>query len=554
MAGDGTAGDGTAGPTSYGVLSLDGMQLALPLTVLREVIPAPPELTRLPAVAAGLLGAVELRDRVIPVVDLGLALGQLSVSGRGQVIAVAVHDGHVVGLLADQVQGITTVGPQALQAMTAQGGSLLFSHAFERPEDGTVCSLLDVPALFRMPGVPRLTDAGTGLGSDGGQGPSGMFEGDATQAVAGAAGRPVMMIRCGPFHLGLDAVDVHTVLPEVRLQHSPVQGGSCRGTTAFGARQIPVVDPLEVLGLGRLPDDEGRQGILLRFEQGFVALMLSEVIDIVSVPAETVLAVPPLAVRRPEFFVGVTSQPGGRQHLLLDVTRLLVEPDLIGLSACNTGPGTGPQASGPISGNSSSAPEAALAEAGFARAGGTYLTFSIGVDIATPLDQIAEIVPFAADRAVTAVGSGPVLGMMMHRRQALPVVDLAALLESRHPTDAATGSVLLVRSGGLQVGYLVQGLRAIETSIWEEDRDGDPVTRGAAGGLSGRPLLQLGPAGQERMVAFVDLLALCRDVFGDRATGDAGPTVQPLTGSLPGVPQQAAAAEQRAVLPLGRRG
>src|SRR5664280_2066646 len=98
-----------AGPTAYGVLSLNGMQLALPLTVLREVIPSPAELTRLPAAAAGLLGAVELRDRVIPVLDLGLALGQQSAAGRGHVIAVAVHDGRVVGLLAEQVQGITTV-------------------------------------------------------------------------------------------------------------------------------------------------------------------------------------------------------------------------------------------------------------------------------------------------------------------------------------------------------------------------------------------------------------------------------------------------------------
>jgi purine-binding chemotaxis protein CheW len=530
-----------AGPTACGVLSLDGMQLALPLTVLREVIPAPAALTRLPAVAAGLLGAVELRDRVIPVLDLGPALGLPAAQGRGQVIAVTVHDGQVLGLLAEEVRGITTVLPNLLQRIATQDGTLLFSHAFERSEDGSICSLLDVSQLFRVPGMPTLREGGAAApdASSSGGSPTEPGAVPATGSVA-TRGRPVLMVRCGGFQLGLDAVDVHTVLPDVRLQPSPVQGGPCRGVTMHGALAVPAVDLLAVLGLGSLPDGEGGQGVLLRFEQGLIAVMLSEVIDIVTVQDEQVLPVPPLAVRRPEFFRGLISQPGGRQHLLLDAARLLVEPDLVGLSGCNTGPGTGRDGNprGRSAGSSTAgAGEADLAEDGYARGGRSYLTYSVGADVATPLEQIMEILPFPLDRAVVGTGQGPVMGMIVHRQEALPVVDLAALLGRPAVADPMSSPVLVVGVGGLRVGYLVQDLRAIERSAWEEARDGSAPRRSDSGGLGSRPRLQIdGPGHGGRMIAYLDLEAMAREVFGlpDRSIEDPSIDDGTLDGPSPG--------------------
>jgi len=520
-----------AGVTAYGLLGLDGMQLALPLTVLREVIPAPAVLGALPAVAPGLLGAVELRDRVIPVLDLGRALGWPEVEGeRGQVIAVAVHAGRVLGLLADGVRGITMVGAGDLQPIRADGADLVFSHAFERPEDGSLASLLDVAALFRVPGMPALHEEqldglfAPGAGPDGVPGAAG----GGSLVVAGT--RPMMILRCGPVHLALDAVAVHTVLPTVQVQPSPVRGGSCRGVTRYRSVDVPAVDLLDVLGLGSLADDDARRGIVLSLEHGLVALLLSEVIDIVPVPVDLMLPLPPLTVRSPDLFEGVLPLPAG-QHLVLAAGALGALPELVGLSACNTGPGTTP--SGRDAPAAVAAGGEALAQDGFARAGRTYLTYSVGADVATPLEQVAEIIPFDPALATIGTGQDPVLGVFVHRSQALPVVDLPALL-GHGSTDPASCALLLVRVGTAQVGYLVRGLRAIERSVWEEAQDGSEPGRGS--GLGARPSLQVGEGTDRRMVPMVDLYAMARELVG-LGSDDAGP------GAGDGVPDADADAE-----------
>lgn len=473
------------GGTAYGVLALDGMSLALPLTVLREVIPAPRALLGLPVSAPGLLGAVELRDRVIPVLDLRSVVGATPAPLAGRVVAVVVHDGQVLGVLADAVDGITVVAPTALQRVAATGAALPLSHVFERPEDGAVCSLLDVSALFAVPGLPTLreTDA------------AGVFDGGPARVGSAV---PVLTLRCGTTLLAVPAVDVHSVLPQVRLAPSPVEGGICRGTTAYGSVDVPAVDPLLLLGLGALPVDDGRQGIVLRLERGFVAVMVSEVIDIAPLRTGDVLAVPPLALRRPELFTGVTDL-AGRQHLVLDAERLLAEPDLVALSGCNTEHG-GPEQVG------SAGPSA----------GSTYLTYAVGSVVATPLEQVSEILPFTPERAVLDSGTGAVLGMFLHRGEALPVVDLAAVLGSgQAPTS---GVVLVVRLPGLTVGCLVAGLQAIEVARWEEPRDGTGTGRGTPGRLSSRPVVQFGPDTDPRMTPVVDLVGLLGEVFGVSGT------------------------------------
>ena len=55
---------------TYGLMRLADLDIALPLSALREVVSCPPVLDPLPARASGLLGAMTLRSSVLPVLDL----------------------------------------------------------------------------------------------------------------------------------------------------------------------------------------------------------------------------------------------------------------------------------------------------------------------------------------------------------------------------------------------------------------------------------------------------------------------------------------------------
>jgi len=97
-----------------GCFEIAGRVVAIDVAQLREVVRyAPP--TRLPGAPALIEGVIDLRGVLVPVVDLGRALGgeRLRPERRTR-IAVAEVDGLVVGLVVDAAVEILAVDGSAL--------------------------------------------------------------------------------------------------------------------------------------------------------------------------------------------------------------------------------------------------------------------------------------------------------------------------------------------------------------------------------------------------------------------------------------------------------
>jgi purine-binding chemotaxis protein CheW len=133
-----------------------------------------------------------------------------------------------------------------------------------------------------------------------------------------------------------------------------------------------------------------------------------------------------------------------------------------------------------------------------------FLTYTVGMEAATPLEQITEILPYP-ERAIALDSGGPLLGVFTHRKLSVPLLSLPALLGMAVELDAVTARVLLVDApGGDLIGFVVPALHAIEDSIWEESAPKDP---GEAGTMLQRgPLVKIGTAeAQGRLLPNVDL-------------------------------------------------
>jgi purine-binding chemotaxis protein CheW len=147
--------------TIYGVFTVAHVRVALPLSELREVIPSPPRFESLLATAPGLVGAVNVRHQVIPVLDLRHILG-LDTAEPTDVVVVVSYQDLVFGLLACAVTGVVRLDDSALLGMEVVGeGPSLFSRTFERPGDGAVVCVLDCAAIRSLPGMPLAQDTGT---------------------------------------------------------------------------------------------------------------------------------------------------------------------------------------------------------------------------------------------------------------------------------------------------------------------------------------------------------------------------------------------------------
>lgn len=427
-----------------GLLRIGPAHLALPVAQMREVLPCPAQLPCLPSRVNGLCGAVDVRGLMMPVLDLAPLLGLPSPAPEQRIIIVVRCHGRLLGLLADQVEGMVALRPDDQQPLLAQangGQPALLSHIFQR--EGQAVAVLDASQIAILPDVPWVD------------------EDLRAQAQHAQTHHPesVLLFQCASRRLGVCALEVQGTVPNRVIQASPLQGGLCRGVVEHHGREVPVVDTLELLSLGRMDDRRHSAMLLVRFPaHGVLALMIDAVSDIAQVDTAEGLRVPRLAVPRAELFRfaldgrnPATGQPApGQQSLVIDMAALHSQPllrNLASLTHASPGPAARPQG---------------LGQPRATQTGQAYLSFSAaGQDFACPLDQICEILPFPVGQLARTSTANHVLGMMTHRQEAMAVICLAAVMACSPPRDPGRARLLVVRGELEPVAFAVEGLRAI---------------------------------------------------------------------------------------------
>lgn len=458
----------------YGGFRLGGMDLALPMAALREVVPRGP-LTSLPSPARCVIGGINLRGVVVPVVDLRIVLGRETPAQALPNVIIMVHEGRILGLLADSVSAVFTAGPHALNAVsTADDVAAIFSGSVRREDDDVLVSVLSPQALARLPQVPMVQDPEP----DRQQTPA-----DAALATTEAMHRPVMLFRCGSVALAIDAMAVHTTLADPQTAPSVLARGHCQGVIAYAGQIIPIVDLLGLCGLGQSdPTAQRRQAFVLRIGQGLVALLIEAVVDIVPIQPADVIALPHFMLGQSNLFSGALPLGDTTPYLLLDSQALQAHTELVALASMNQA-GAEPAPSSTTDRQS-------------------MLTYALNGETATPLEQVSEILPYVPSMATLSTG-GPTLGVLVNRGRSIPLLCLNQMLGGGPATPTDQTTVLVVESEGEHLGFIVPGLKAIETARWE------PSVRGAG---QTQKLALVGTGSTERMVPVLDLWGVARSL------------------------------------------
>jgi purine-binding chemotaxis protein CheW len=99
-----------------------GERFALPLDAVREVVLPQPPFARVPRSGPAVAGAMNLRGRVLPIVDLAklLDIDRAGVQGPAQVLVLGA-DRPAVGLLVAAVAGVEPLAPEAERAPARTG-------------------------------------------------------------------------------------------------------------------------------------------------------------------------------------------------------------------------------------------------------------------------------------------------------------------------------------------------------------------------------------------------------------------------------------------------
>ncbi|MCY1125364.1 chemotaxis protein CheW [Frigidibacter sp. RF13] len=143
--------------SDYLGLSAGGEEFILPLSAIRE-IRSFSHATPLPHRPGWVMGVVNLRGTILPVIDLGRRLGLASTDkgagtlGARPVIVVVESAGRLLGVAVERVRDITRIADRALEpppaCATGPGGSFLRALAVEAD---TVLRVLDPARLAPGP-------------------------------------------------------------------------------------------------------------------------------------------------------------------------------------------------------------------------------------------------------------------------------------------------------------------------------------------------------------------------------------------------------------------
>ncbi|MCE9603170.1 MAG: chemotaxis protein CheW [Gemmatimonadetes bacterium] len=120
-------------------------RFAWELGAIKEIVPTP-VVTRLPGAPAWVLGLLNLRGRVVTVVDLAVRMGLPS--GVGASIVVLELDGRMLGVRVDEVRSVANAEDATVEPVEAARAADGLVAGMVRLTEGTA-SLVDARAFAR---------------------------------------------------------------------------------------------------------------------------------------------------------------------------------------------------------------------------------------------------------------------------------------------------------------------------------------------------------------------------------------------------------------------
>lgn len=235
-----------------------------------------------------------LREDTMPLVDCAALLGlstEVPLSERVVTIVIDADRKQLLGLVVNALQGMISQDRSRCAEMGIVGHGPMLAGAQSFVRDGAVVSILNPPLLFDQPSLPFAVQQ----------------DRSCAPLETGASGKSGYLL-CGyqDFGPAFPLSDIHATIPMVPLQDSPLAHGPCDGVIHHHGTDIPILDSLQLFGLGgNFSRPESSASVALRAPGGgLVAFGIDRFFDIVHTRTEDLLDVPRVISGRSDLFSG----------------------------------------------------------------------------------------------------------------------------------------------------------------------------------------------------------------------------------------------------------
>ncbi|GAA4948745.1 chemotaxis protein CheW [Actinoplanes utahensis] len=314
--------------------AVEGQEYALPIDQVQEIVQAPESVSHVPNAGSRVLGVIDLRGRLLPVVSMrhvfGLPVTPLEPQNRIVVVSI---DGGVVGVVMDTVREVLRVPHQLvapLPTVVTGDGRSTEVESVCRLEDGKrLVSVLSVNRMFDSPEVRNeiaeyrredeveMADGPGGLADDG--------RGDEELFV-------VFRLDDEEYAVDVDAVQEIIRVPEALIR-VPKSFDFVEGLVNLRGTVLPVVDLRTRLGLGRSERDERQRIVVLIIGGVRTGFIVDSVAEVARVGRNVLEPAPELSAEQARVVSRVANLPEQQRMLLLVQVDQLLAADQAGQAA-----------------------------------------------------------------------------------------------------------------------------------------------------------------------------------------------------------------------------
>ena len=416
-----------------GLMRLCGRDLAIPAINIREVVPLPKNLHPDFTAKGDCAGAIVIRGRVIPVLDITARLGFAARDEQSGVVVIVRHDDSLIGLIMDLVSGLARIPSARIQPlrMASPASDRIIESSF--PHHELLVGLINPKSVFALPGIAHAGEVQRDSSHHGHR--------DIRSAV---------LVSAADTNLAIDATIVVATLPGIQLRPSVAPASNWKGVVTYLGTEVPVVDDLALFDLtGTAAQGPVGAIVILKLDdKRMLGIKIDRVRSILPIDADSVQPLSGALGERLTLFAGAVRDREGLQSLLFDSDALRADERL-----------------GMLGGLCRKLETPDKAVSGFARAGQDsgaqqpYVIFRMGERrYAASLASVKQIIPLPEQRGGARPPGSALQGMATYNGAPLP---LLGQLPDDMPSTGEKPMVLIVEKAGSFSGLVVDRLENI---------------------------------------------------------------------------------------------
>ncbi|MEU4241461.1 chemotaxis protein CheW [Actinoplanes sp. NPDC026619] len=299
--------------------AVEGQEYALPIDQVQEIVQAPESVSHVPNAGSRVLGVIDLRGRLLPVVSMrrvfGLPVTDLEPQNR--IVVVSLRDKSVVGVVMDTVREVLRVPHQLvapLPSFVAGDGRKSEVESVCRLEDGKrLVSVLSVNRMFDSPEVRNE------IAEHQSREETAEMAEDQRAADDGRGDEELFVV----FRLDEEeyAVDVDAVQEIIRVPEAlirvPRSYEFVEGLVNLRGTVLPVVDLRTRLGLEHAERDERQRIVVLIIGGVRTGFIVDSVAEVARVGRQVLEPAPELSAEQARLVSRVANLPEQKRMLLL---------------------------------------------------------------------------------------------------------------------------------------------------------------------------------------------------------------------------------------------